>query len=176
VRRQHGKPIPLDFFSRKMYSQPSLGRTKPVLPAPYKMKKAASATAAAAVEEAVATSAIVDVESAAVTQASSSSSSSSATVTAATDVIMGTTSIKLGLGRQSLGGGGMYAYDDVEDEEDIIDKAKHWEADASVPLTSPRKAEAASAGSKNSLVASPACAATTSPKMPSYGSINNIGK
>ena len=36
VRKQHHKVIPHQFFMPEMYCQPTLGRTAPVLPAPYR--------------------------------------------------------------------------------------------------------------------------------------------
>lgn len=132
VRKQHGKPIPLDFFSRQMYSQPSLGRREPVLPAPYKMKTPSCRQPSNESNGA----------SGAGGRTTSRNSKGSATSSSS---VLARSRPQLGMGRQSLGGGGMYAYDDVEDEEDIQDKAQ-WDPDLVVELSPGAFSKSSSSG------------------------------
>lgn len=161
VRKQHGKSIPLDFFSREMYSQPSLGRRRPVVPAPYRAKKPVTRIERRNSDE------------------EGVGSSSGSRRASASKVIVGKS--QLGIGRQSLGGGGMYAYDDADDEEDNNDKAKQWEAEAEAEgeggVVSP--SILGRRGSNKSHISPPDTPkeeSLNSPKIVSYGSINDPNK
>ena len=138
VRREHHKIVPHQFFMREMYCQPTLGRTAPVLPAPYRRyapkntglsggaggvpgsggsndpsRGVSTATVSTVWDIEQGKHSVSDPTTAAAANPNPNGSNSSGKSGAAVRRTVG------GSSRQSLGARGMYAYDDASDEEDI---------------------------------------------------------
>ena len=123
MRKKHAKPIPHDFFVKNMYSQPSLGRTSAVVPTPYRLsgnsgtgdsgnndsktRDGGTATASRNTKWDVASSERPSFHPCSGTDASEDPSNRR-------PVSM----------RQSLGSGGMYAYDIEDDEDDALENER----------------------------------------------------